>query len=392
MPIDRRRAATDRRRIVRVVRVVRGRMGFVLECDPASTTAADATSWRSPRTAPRSAAGDLDPRRCTRYGLKPEPATSDGVRAALELREGEIARRDARDRRARRHRAARAARAPGAVRRDRARTGSDWLARSALPRPLARDGQPLGDHAQADDLRAHRRAGGRAHRRACPSSSAASATGTTATRGCATARSRSPRCSAWASPRRPRRFIRWLGDRDPGAARATCGGPLQIMYRVDGSPDLDEDELDHLDGYRGSRPVRIGNGAADQFQLDIYGEMMDALARADDAGLLLGPRHLDGAARHHRLALRQLGPADEAGIWETRGGAQDFIYGRLMAWVAFDRAIRLATRTRPPGRPAALDHRARPRSTGRSWSVAATRTRGVRPALRLATCSTRRCC
>ncbi len=145
-------------------------------------------------------------------------------------------------------------------------------------------------------------------------------------------------------------FIGWLGDRIRDRA-GDESGPLQIMYRIDGSPDLVEITLDHMDGYRGSRPVRIGNGAADQFQLDIYGEMVDALARADEAGLMLDhwtwlelAQTIDWLADHWDQS--------EAGIWETRGGPQPFVYGRLMTWVAFDRAIKVA---RARGRPANLD-------------------------------------
>ena len=73
------------------------------------------------------------------------------------------------------------------------------------------------------------------------------------------------------------RFGVWLRDRVTEQRRATASGPLKIMYRVDGSSDLTEETLDHFEGWRGSRPVRIGNGAADQLQLDIYGEAMDAI-------------------------------------------------------------------------------------------------------------------
>ncbi len=144
-------------------------------------------------------------------------------------------------------------------------------------------------------------------------------------------------------------FIDWLGERIRDRAGAG-GDPLQIMYRVDGDPDLDEISLD-MDGYRGSRPVRIGNGAADQFQLDIYGEMVDAIYQADRAGLVLSH---DTWVRLAQTIdwLSDNWSRDEAGIWETRGGPQPFTYGRLMTWVAFDRAIRLANAR---GRPADLD-------------------------------------
>jgi len=148
-------------------------------------------------------------------------------------------------------------------------------------------------------------------------------------------------------------FGTWLGDRireHSGRGGTSEGAPLHIMYRIDGSPDLKEDVLDHWSGYRGSRPVRVGNGAAEQLQLDIYGEALDSLYVGDKAGLTVPHRGwtamtevLDWLAAHW--------DQPEEGIWETRGGRQDFTYGRLMCWVAFDRGIRLATRY---GRPAAL--------------------------------------
>ena len=103
------------------------------------------------------------------------------------------------------------------------------------------------------------------------------------------------------------------------------------MYRVDGSPDLDEESLDHLEGYRGSRPVRIGNGAADQLQLDIYGEALDSIYLADAAGLDARPRRLDRALAASIDWLCEHWDQPDDGIWETRGGRQDFTYGRLMS-------------------------------------------------------------
>jgi GH15 family glucan-1,4-alpha-glucosidase len=145
-------------------------------------------------------------------------------------------------------------------------------------------------------------------------------------------------------------FCGWLRDRvQEKVGGETGGGPLNIMYRVDGSSDLKEESLEHWEGYRGSSPVRIGNGAMDQVQMDIYGEALDSVYFADQHGIELDHKGW--------LALRDIVDwlADNwdqkgAGIWETRGGDQDFTYGRLMSWVAFDRALRLATRR---GRPAA---------------------------------------
>ncbi len=140
----------------------------------------------------------------------------------------------------------------------------------------------------------------------------------------------------------------WLRDRLEEGGHGT---PLKIMYRVDGSSDLVEDELAHWEGYRGSKPVRIGNGAADQLQLDIYGEAMDSIFFADQHGLHVGHDGWQKIASMLDWLCDNWDRPDE-GIWETRGGQQDFTYGRLMSWVAFDRGIRLAT---IHGRPAPLE-------------------------------------
>jgi GH15 family glucan-1,4-alpha-glucosidase len=117
--------------------------------------------------------------------------------------------------------------------------------------------------------------------------------------------------------------------------------PLKIMYRVDGTSDLTEETLDHFEGWRGSAPVRIGNGAADQLQLDIYGEAMDAMYHADTHGLQMG--HVGWTAVSDIIEwLCEHWDQPDEGIWETRGGRQNFTYGRFQSWVALDRAIRLA--------------------------------------------------
>jgi GH15 family glucan-1,4-alpha-glucosidase len=124
--------------------------------------------------------------------------------------------------------------------------------------------------------------------------------------------------------------------------------PLKIMYRVDGSSDLTEETLDHFEGWRGSWPVRIGNGAADQLQLDIYGEALDAMSHADAHGLQIAHRGWTALASAIEWVCEHWDQPDE-GIWETRGGRQDFTYGRFQCWVALDRGIRLAEGL---GRPA----------------------------------------
>ncbi len=137
-------------------------------------------------------------------------------------------------------------------------------------------------------------------------------------------------------------------------------GPLQIMYRVDGSSDLTEETLDHLDGYMGSRPVRVGNGAADQLQLDIYGEAMNSIHVLDSGAV--GEWGVGYEGWNQILAVMDWlcdhWQDPEEGIWETRGGRRPFVYGQLMSWVAFDRAIRMATSR---GRPADLGRWARER-------------------------------
>jgi GH15 family glucan-1,4-alpha-glucosidase len=133
-------------------------------------------------------------------------------------------------------------------------------------------------------------------------------------------------------------FRRWLRER-LDAGDTASGEPLQIMYRVDGEPRLTEEILDHLEGYRRSAPVRTGNAAAGQIQLDIYGEAAYALAEAQDIG---GIRGWDVFAGVIDWLTDHWDRPDE-GIWETRGGRQDFTYSRLMTWVAFDRAVTLAT-------------------------------------------------
>ena len=143
-------------------------------------------------------------------------------------------------------------------------------------------------------------------------------------------------------------FGAWIGAR-VGEHAGNGSGPLRIMYRVDGSSDLVEETLDHFDGWHGSRPVRIGNGAAGQRQLDIYGEALDSMYLASTHGT--GIPH-QGWQRISEVIDWVCDHWDEPeeGIWETRGGQKDFTYGRFQAWIALDRAIRMATQSGKPGR------------------------------------------
>ena len=144
------------------------------------------------------------------------------------------------------------------------------------------------------------------------------------------------------------KFGAWLRDRVTESRGGDGSGPIKIMYRVDGSSDLTEETLDHFEGWRGSKPVRIGNGAADQLQLDIYGEALDAIMTGDNYGLEIAHSGWLALTRVVDWVADNWDQPDE-GVWETRGGRKDFTYGRFQCWVALDRAIRLAERH---GRPA----------------------------------------
>jgi GH15 family glucan-1,4-alpha-glucosidase len=116
---------------------------------------------------------------------------------------------------------------------------------------------------------------------------------------------------------------------------------LQLMYTLDGGTDIEERELSHLEGYRRSSPVRIGNKAADQFQLDIYGELLDAAYELVRLGASLDDGMLRFLSWVADKACRRWQEPDY-GIWEVRSDPQHFVYSKLMVWVALDRALRLA--------------------------------------------------
>ena len=132
--------------------------------------------------------------------------------------------------------------------------------------------------------------------------------------------------------------------------RAVGGDPadLQIMYTVDGSRRLAEWTIDELPGYAGSRPVRIGNGAVEQRQTDVVGEVMLALQAARESAL----GHTDDAWNLQRLLVNHLAETwqeKDNGLWEIRGPLQDFTHSRVMVWAAFDRAVKAVERYDLPG-------------------------------------------
>jgi GH15 family glucan-1,4-alpha-glucosidase len=134
-------------------------------------------------------------------------------------------------------------------------------------------------------------------------------------------------------------FIEWLASRIH--EEAGTQGPLNTMYSIDGSSDLTEYTLDNLAGYRDSRPVRIGNAASTQLQLDIYGEMMDAIYLYDKH---VSPISYDLWRRIHGVLLwvADNWSQPDDGLWEVRSERQHFVYSRLQCWVALDRGVRLA--------------------------------------------------
>jgi GH15 family glucan-1,4-alpha-glucosidase len=142
------------------------------------------------------------------------------------------------------------------------------------------------------------------------------------------------------------RFMDWLEARWRDAA-SEGPGPLQLMYGIDGRSELKEETLDHLEGHRKSRPVRIGNAAHEQLQLDIYGELMDSV--------YLYNKYAQPVSYDAWIHLRRLvdwvcanWQRPDEGVWEVRGGRRNFVYSKFMSWVAVDRGLRLAEKRSLP--------------------------------------------
>ena len=140
-------------------------------------------------------------------------------------------------------------------------------------------------------------------------------------------------------------FMKWVEAR---CAELAPDGSLQIMYGIDGRHDLPEQELPHLAGYLGSRPVRIGNDAVGELQLDIYGELLDAIYLFDKYATPISFDLWFNVVRLIDWVCANWRRPDES-IWEVRGAKCEFLYSRVLCWVAIDRAIRIARRRSLPG-------------------------------------------
>lgn len=136
------------------------------------------------------------------------------------------------------------------------------------------------------------------------------------------------------------KFMQWLDER---THELNPDGSLQIMYGIDGAHQLTEETLSHLEGYKGSRPVRIGNSASKQLQLDIYGELLDSVYLYNKYGSPISYDLWTHLSRLINYVCDNWQRPDE-GIWEVRGGRKHFVYSKLMCWVALDRGLRLASK------------------------------------------------
>jgi GH15 family glucan-1,4-alpha-glucosidase len=134
------------------------------------------------------------------------------------------------------------------------------------------------------------------------------------------------------------RFMDWLNDR---ASENQETGPLQVMYRIDGSSDLNEFTLDHLDGYRGSRPVRVGNAASNQLQLDIYGELVDSIYLFNKYGQSISYQLWNNVQRMLAWLCDNWERPDHS-VWEVRDEPKQYTYSKMQCWVALERGMRIA--------------------------------------------------
>ena len=211
--------------------------------------------------------------------------------------------------------------------------------------------------------------------RRCRRRPAASATGTTASRGSATPRSCSGASTRSASTGRPT-----TSSTSSRTSRRRRSDELQIMYRIDGEGEIPEFTLDHLSGYEGARPVRIGNGAYKQEQHDVWGALLDSIYLHTKSRNFLPDRIWPIVKKQVERALEKWREPDR-GIWEIRGEPKHFTSSKLMCWVAADRGARLARDARASSNTRPAGSRPRTRSRPTSSRTAST-SGGVHPALR----------
>ncbi|AWB94198.1 glycoside hydrolase family 15 protein [Aeromicrobium chenweiae] len=144
-------------------------------------------------------------------------------------------------------------------------------------------------------------------------------------------------------------FIRWLSERLGSESEQSDDlGPLRVLYDIDGNVPREETRLDHLSGHRGSQPVRVGNAAVDQLQLDIYGELIDSVYLFNKYGAGISSDAWNDVTRVVNWVCENW-DRDDAGMWEVRGSLRAHTTSRLMCWVAIERTIRIARQRGLPG-------------------------------------------
>lgn len=139
-------------------------------------------------------------------------------------------------------------------------------------------------------------------------------------------------------------YMEWVTDR---YEHCTSDGQLQLMYRLDGSEAPNEEHLEHFEGYKHSQPVRIGNAAKHQLQLDIYGELIDCVYLANKYSSPITTKGWNNLSRTVEFVCKNWHKPDES-IWEFRGGRKHFLHSQLMCWVAIDRALRISEKESLP--------------------------------------------
>ena len=157
--------------------------------------------------------------------------------------------------------------------------------------------------------------------------------------------------------------------------RAIAGSPaqMQILYGMHGERRLPEFEIEWLAGYENSRPVRVGNAASNQFQLDVYGEVMSSMYHAQQAGIKI--EETDWALQRALMKfLESHWQEPDEGIWEVRGGRKNFTHSKMMAWLAFHRGVQLIEEAGfPRTASSSAGRKCASKSIGKSASAVTTR-------------------